>query len=196
MTANPRQAPSYAHWTLLYVQWTHRHVPMLRACHAAFCTTPHIRESRQAEYAAHGWHRKRTVSSSRWFPPARGSFPQYASAWCSATWTAIRLPYFPANREHVGSNPLPQSSQRSSRYVSAAASVLCTTMVPRMAPINTTAMPTMAQNRVNVLDVSIWSLSDNPMNTTPLSLTCPVLVFSLQGSATTRHGDCAACMMA
>ena len=76
------------------------------------------------------------------------------------------------------------------------ASVLCTTMVPRMAPINTTAMPTMAQNRVNVLDVSIWSLSDNPMNTTPLSLTCPVLVFSLQGSATTRHGDCAACMMA
>ena len=119
MTANPRQAPSYAHWTLLYVQWTHRHVPMLRACHAAFCTTPHIRESRQAEYAAHGWHRKRTVSSSRSFPPARGSFPQYASAWCSATWTAIRLPYFPANREHVGSNPLPQSSQRSSRYVSA-----------------------------------------------------------------------------
>ena len=40
----------HAHWTLLYVQWTHRHVPMLRACHAAFCTTPHIRESRQAEY--------------------------------------------------------------------------------------------------------------------------------------------------
>ena len=35
------------------------------------------------------------------------------------------------------------------------ASVLCTRMVPSIAPISTTAMPTIAQNRVNVLAVSI-----------------------------------------
>ena len=33
--------------------------------------------------------------------------------------------------------------------------LLCTRMVPSIAPISTTAMPTIAQNRVNVLAVSI-----------------------------------------
>ena len=63
------------------------------------------------------------------------------------------------------------------------------------APMSTTAMPTIAQKRVSVSAVSIWSLSDNPMKTTPLFFTWPSLPVSLHGSATTLQGACAACMM-
>ena len=60
-------------------------------------------------------------------------------------------------------------------------------------PSSTMAMPTVMQYWVRVLMMSIWSDSDKPMNTTPLTVSLPLLSASTHLNAATRHGARAAC---
>ena len=60
-------------------------------------------------------------------------------------------------------------------------------------PSSTMAMPTVTQYWVRVLMMSIWSDSDRPMNTTPLTVSLFFPSDSTHLNAATRHGDRAAC---